>query len=228
MKMRPDVLVGGVARFARVARVSRVTEVAMLLVCGVLDAGIEGGFVVVCAPLLLREAGSGSSGVPIRAMGAPMGAELPSETSILRSVPLAKASISMLTLSVSTSAKGSPFLTVSPSCLIQWRILPSSIVSPILGISTFFIIYVLRVPFQDGEIGVRQVPRRGGAVWCGVGALVAIPVSQTGFPLLPIYCLAVAAIPHQAGGHKGPYHPSTPPPPLRDFPRFHFIVNIMP
>src|SRR5437588_121486 len=98
----------------------------------------------------------------MRAIGAPMGAELPSETSILRKVPLAKASISMLTLSVSTSAKGSPFLTGSPSCLIQRRILPSSMVSPILGISTFFIIYVLRVPFQDGEMGVCKVSRRGG------------------------------------------------------------------
>src|SRR5579863_263980 len=84
--------------------------------------------------------GSGSSGEPMRAIPAPMGADLPSETSILRSTPLAKDSISILTLSVSTSASDSPFFTASPSCLIQRRILPSSIVSPILGISTVFIV----------------------------------------------------------------------------------------
>src|SRR6266480_289949 len=93
-----------------------------------------------------------SSAAPINAMAAPMGAELPSETSILRSVPLAKASISMLTLSVSTSASISPFFTGSPSFLIQRRILPSSIVSPILGISTFFIYQSpLLLAHQDGR-----------------------------------------------------------------------------
>ena len=79
-----------------------------------------------------------------------MGAEFPSETSILRSVPLAKASISMLTLSVSTSASISPFFTGSPSFLIQRRILPSSIVSPILGISTFFIYQISQLPAHKG------------------------------------------------------------------------------
>src|SRR5207302_11295807 len=94
---------------------------------------------VFVAPLPPVFSDRGSSGAPINAIAAPMGAESPSETSILRSVPLAKASISMLTLSVSTSASISPFFTGSPSFLIQRRILPSSIVSPILGISTFFI-----------------------------------------------------------------------------------------
>src|SRR5713226_9247619 len=82
--------------------------------------------------------GRGSSGEPINAMVAPTGADAPSATSILRSTPPTKASISIFTLSVSTSASDSPFLTGSPSCFIQRRILPSSIVSPILGISIFF------------------------------------------------------------------------------------------
>src|SRR5438034_7672282 len=145
----------------------------------------------------------------MRAIGAPIGAELPSETRILRRMPLAKASISMLTLSVSTSARGSPFLTGSPSFLIQRRILPSSMVSPILGISTFFIYDDLRVPFQDGEMGVCKVSRRGG-----IGAL------------WPIYRLSVQNA-LRAGGHKGPNHPSTPPPPLRGFAGFDSIVNII-
>ncbi len=85
---------------------------------------------VFVAPLPPGFSDRGSSAAPINAMAAPMGAEFPSETSILRSVPLAKASISMLTLSVSTSASISPFFTGSPSFLIQRRILPSSIVSP--------------------------------------------------------------------------------------------------
>ncbi len=84
--------------------------------------------------------GSGSSGAPINAIPAPIGADAPSGTRIFRSTPLANASISILTLSVSTSASDSPFFTGSPSCLIQRRILPSSIVSPILGISTVFIV----------------------------------------------------------------------------------------
>src|SRR5438046_9600725 len=92
------------------------------------------------APLPARLSGSGSSGAPINAMPAPIGADSPSGTRILRSTPLANASISILTLSVSTSASDSPLFTGSPSCLIQRRILPSSIVSPILGISTVFIV----------------------------------------------------------------------------------------
>src|SRR2546430_15013458 len=92
----------------------------------------------------------------------PTASKKPSGTMIFRSIPLAKASISILTLSVSTSASFSPFLTGSPSFLIQRRILPSSMVSPILGISTFFIYDDLRVPFQDGDMGVCKVSRRGG------------------------------------------------------------------
>src|SRR5438874_1908193 len=91
-------------------------------------------------PLPDRESGRGSSGVPINAIPAPIGADAPSGTRILRSTPLANDSISILTLSVSTSASDSPLFTGSPSCLIQRRILPSSIVSPILGISTVFIV----------------------------------------------------------------------------------------
>src|SRR5438270_12174998 len=91
-------------------------------------------------PLPDRESGRGSSGVPINAISAPIGANAPSGTRILRSTPLANDSISMLTLSASTSASDSPLFTGSPSCLIQRRILPSSIVSPILDISTVFIV----------------------------------------------------------------------------------------
>src|SRR5579883_324672 len=94
--------------------------------------------------------GNGSSAEPTSAMLEPMGAELPSGTRILRSTPLVKASISILTLSVSTSARGSPLLTGSPSFLSQRRILPSSIVSPILGISTVFI-YLNSLAAHEGR-----------------------------------------------------------------------------
>src|SRR6266704_2152187 len=84
---------------------------------------------VFVAPLPPGFSDRGSSAEPINAMAEPMGAEFPSETSILRSVPLAKASISMLTLSVSTSASISPFFT---------------------GSSTFFIYQTSQLPAHEG------------------------------------------------------------------------------
>jgi len=71
-------------------------------------------------------AGAFSPGSPITPMGSPTGADSPACTMIWVSTPLAKASISMATLSVSISAMGSPFVTGSPSFLSHRRILPSS------------------------------------------------------------------------------------------------------
>src|SRR5215813_2204802 len=66
----------------------------------------------------------------------PTGALLPAVTMILRSTPAPKASISTSALSVSTSARMSPLWTRSPSFLSHLMILPLSICSESLGITT--------------------------------------------------------------------------------------------
>src|SRR5215470_8361258 len=76
-------------------------------------------------------------------MGAPTGTVAPMGTRILRSTPGLNASTSMLTFSVSISARASPLATGSPSCLSQERILPSSIVSLSLGMTT---VCIVRLP----------------------------------------------------------------------------------
>src|SRR5579883_1493041 len=98
-------------------------------------------------------AGSASLAAPTSAIGAPTAIVSPAGTRILRSVPAKNDSTSMLTFSVSISASASPFLTVSPSCLSQRRILPSSIVSPSLGITTVCI---------PGLLCARTSARRSG------------------------------------------------------------------
>src|SRR4030095_4255067 len=59
---------------------------------------------------------------------------------ILRSTPFVSACISMVALSVSISASGSPIETVSPSFLSHRAICPSSMVGESLGIITLLAI----------------------------------------------------------------------------------------
>jgi hypothetical protein len=58
----------------------------------------------------------------------------------LRRTPFASACISIVALSVSISASGSPMETLSPSFLSQRAICPSSIVGESFGMITFFAI----------------------------------------------------------------------------------------
>src|SRR3989304_2253312 len=99
-------------------------------------AGVGGGAAGGVAP---REASSfamssfASAMIP---MVVPAGTVAPTETRIFRSTPLALASISWFTLSVSISKRGSPCFTASPSLLSHWRILASSMVCPKRGRKT--------------------------------------------------------------------------------------------
>jgi len=67
------------------------------------------------------------------ASSAPTGAFSPSRTRIAPITPDAGASTSTMTLSVSTSMRGAPCATRSPSRASQRTTVPSSIVSPSLG-----------------------------------------------------------------------------------------------
>jgi hypothetical protein len=77
-----------------------------------------------------------SSGSPMTAINWPSGALSPAWMIILRSTPLPSACISIVALSVSISASGSPMETLSPSFLSQREICPSSIVGESFGITT--------------------------------------------------------------------------------------------
>src|SRR5439155_2606040 len=77
-----------------------------------------------------------SLGSAITPMSVPTGAWLPAGTRILRRTPEPNASISTSALSVSTSARMSPDWMRSPSCLSHLMILPISICSESLGITT--------------------------------------------------------------------------------------------
>ena len=76
----------------------------------------------------------GSAMTPIKA---PMAADSPAGTKILRSTPAPNASISTSALSVSTSARMSPPWIRSPSFFSHLMILPLSIASESLGMTTF-------------------------------------------------------------------------------------------
>src|ERR1044071_4486088 len=76
----------------------------------------------------------------------PNGADCPSLMMILRSTPLASACISIVALSVSISASGSPMETLSPSFFNQREICPSSIVGESFGMITFVAIQFLFCP----------------------------------------------------------------------------------
>ena len=87
-----------------------------------------------------REAKS-SPGSPMTATGSMQGATPPSGRVIFKSVPEAAASIVFVSLSVSTSKRGSPSLTASPSCLSHLLSVPSVMVRPSLGITITLAIY---------------------------------------------------------------------------------------
>ena len=81
-----------------------------------------------------------SAGSAITAIRSPTGTWPPSAITILRSTPLPNASTSTLALSVSTSTRTSPPLTVSPSFLSHLMTLPVSMASDSLGMITLVII----------------------------------------------------------------------------------------
>src|SRR4051794_39915802 len=84
-----------------------------------------------------------SLGSAIIAMSWPSGAACPSLTMILRKTPLESACISIVALSVSISASGSPMETLSPSFFNQREICPSSIVGESFGMITLVAIICL-------------------------------------------------------------------------------------
>src|SRR5439155_26055309 len=70
---------------------------------------------------------------PMTAMRLPTSISSPAPARIFRSTPLASASTSCVTLSVSSSYSGSPFSTLSPSDLSQRTIVPASMPWPSRG-----------------------------------------------------------------------------------------------
>ena len=86
-----------------------------------------------------------SSGSPITAISCPSGADCPSLIKIFRSTPFPSACISIVALSVSISASGSPMETLSPSFFNQREIWPSSIVGESFGMIT--LVAIRRCPY---------------------------------------------------------------------------------
>ncbi len=78
---------------------------------------------------------------PMTAIRPATGAFWPAFTKIRRRTPAASASISMFALSVSTSARTSPTLMVSPSFLLHLTIRPSSMVGESFERTTFVAIW---------------------------------------------------------------------------------------
>lgn len=78
-----------------------------------------------------------SSGAVIIAKTALTGASAPSSISIFLRIPVAGDSRSYVAFSEIISTIGSPFLTVSPSFLYHWPMVPSFIVRLSFGITTF-------------------------------------------------------------------------------------------
>src|SRR6266850_8177380 len=84
----------------------------------------------------------------------PTGTVLPSGTITLTSCPSALATSSITALSVSTSARVSPFFTASPSRFVHLTRRPSSIVGDSASIWTLVA--------MGGLLEVEDAPRRGG------------------------------------------------------------------
>src|SRR6267143_1404186 len=91
-------------------------------------AAARGDMGGVGAGLSSRAPSTFSPGFPIHATTFPTGTVLPSGTTTLISWPSARATNSLMALSVSTSASVSPDLTASPSCFVHFTSRPSSIV----------------------------------------------------------------------------------------------------
>src|SRR5207249_9724651 len=106
---------------------------------GVAPAGRGGGATADAAPAgaEANSAEMSSAGSAMTPISAPMGADSPAGTRILRRTPAPNASISTSALSVSTSARMSPPLIRSPSFFSHLMILPPSIASESLGMTTF-------------------------------------------------------------------------------------------
>jgi hypothetical protein len=97
-------------------------------------AGAAAGAGLAAARLEMSSAGSA-----ITPIISPTGTVPPSSTTILRSTPAPKASISTFALSVSISAITSPPLTVSPSFFSHLMTLPVSMASDSFGMNTLVI-----------------------------------------------------------------------------------------
>src|SRR6185436_9552868 len=89
-----------------------------------------------------------SSAPPMTPINVPDITVAPFCTRILRRMPEAKASRSMMALSVSISASASPACTESPSRFFQARRTPSSIVSVNFGMTTRLAMCVLALPLK--------------------------------------------------------------------------------
>ena len=96
-------------------------------------AGAEAALAL--AMISSKFAGASSPSSRTMASGAFSGAFSPAFTMILKIVPSKKHGISIVALSVSTSATESPVVTLSPSLTIHLAIVPSVMVSLSLGIS---------------------------------------------------------------------------------------------
>src|ERR1700746_3003470 len=109
-----------------------------------------------------------SSGSPTMAIVWPNGALSPSLIRIFRNTPADRACISIVALSVSISASGSPIETLSPSFFNQRETWPSSMVGERFGMMTFVAInqrseirnqqlYISHFAHGSGDlIGARQ------------------------------------------------------------------------
>src|SRR5918994_4440786 len=115
------------------------------------SSGASVSVAVACAPPPSSSPpSSASSSAP---PSLPTGTSWPSSAISCASVPSSSASSSIVTLSVSISAMGSPSETSSPSLLSHLRRVPSSIASPILGIMTSGTLLLLLVQNPAGRVG---------------------------------------------------------------------------
>src|SRR4051794_31240697 len=101
-----------------------------------------------------------SSAVSITAISALFGTVAPSSTRISRSVPSNGDGTSALTLSVTTSTRGSYLATWSPGCFSHFPIVPSATLSPSWGIVT--LATIAGPPLAVGAGPARWVDSVGG------------------------------------------------------------------
>ena len=127
---RPSVLLSETVEAGTEAATGSAAGVAAAT--GVDSAGsVVAGDVVVVAPE--SKDWKSSPSLPTTAIGPSTVTASPSCTTRCKTVPLEYTSISIVALSVSTSAMISPLLTVSPTFTFHFTITPSVIVSLILG-----------------------------------------------------------------------------------------------
>ena len=107
--------------------------VAGAAAAGAAAAGAAGAAAGAAAP---AASGTASPAAPIQAITLLQGAVSPSGSRIFSRVPSSSASTSLVSLSVATENRISPFLTVSPSLNFHSSMVPSVMVRPSLGIRT--------------------------------------------------------------------------------------------